>query len=268
MKKKKRKEDGEVEIVGGANEEQTRLQHDTCNGDLENETPVKKKKKKKKKEGEDGLANDAEDAVIGSTDNVNMDKECDVEGSSDVNSHKKKKKKKKSVDATDSIDNDINDMDTKESIDQTGNGIIKENNVNADNLEWNEQEGEKQFKDKDEDEVLEDDQPSEEKVQGERCFPILGKHAKPKSATVKRLLPRWLNEPVFIPADINSSKVKVEDVSYLSANTVKNLQCWKFAHLFPVQSYVVEEVLKQNKALLNRFPPRDICVQVGTIMVL
>lgn len=96
----------------------------------------------------------------------------------------------------------------------------------------------------------------------ERLFLVLGKQTHKKKTKVKRSLPRWLAEPIVLPAGIDAGKVLIADTNFVSENMLKNLNSAEITHFFPVQAYVIPKVLriKQHSWL----PPQDICVQAPT----
>ncbi|XP_066924203.1 ATP-dependent RNA helicase DDX51-like isoform X1 [Clytia hemisphaerica] len=229
----------------------------------EDETKTLKKKKKKK------LADDTEECkqeIVVKEKKLKKKKKKqsdDEEDESEVEKQKLEKKKKSKTKVDKSIENALENSEDESSIlreDSTDKrSKKKENSLEGVEIE----EINEQIEEENEEKHNNDDLQQE--PEKEHSFPILGKQVHRSKGPVKRNLPRWLAEPKIISSRTDThNEHKIEELDFLSCNTIKNLERMGVKHLFPVQSHVVPTVMDMFKNKKPCFPCRDICVQSPT----
>lgn len=247
-RKEKRKSEIQEEVQNDKSEKKKKKKkHEEDDDDDSSNTVTTKKKKKRADEDEfeDTIAIKKSTIINGHD-----------EGGDDTAIEKKKKKKRKQQDSDDEDSEEdektpkkkkrkkLSETDTEE---ENGNGTLENNNIDT-------------GKDQSSKEDVSDKNKEDEN------FPVLRKQQRKSKELVKRNLPRWLSEPTIMNSfkRSNHHEMKLEDVDFLSQNTVNNLKKMKIDHLFPVQSCVIPTVVDFMKSKKLCFPCRDVCVQSPT----
>nr|XP_022913086.1 probable ATP-dependent RNA helicase Dbp73D [Onthophagus taurus] len=94
-------------------------------------------------------------------------------------------------------------------------------------------------------------------------FTILGGEQFDKKTKVKRVLPKWLSNPIVISVDLQNLTNKVSHIENLDKSLKKQLKLNGIKYLFPVQAAVIPWVIKsiQQSSIVI---PKDICVSAPT----
>lgn len=226
---------------------------------IDDKQEKKKKKKEKKKKDKSDIVDTSVDMENGT-----IDKTDDIENSEETPKKKKKKKKRDSeagdVSLVEGGDLKATEVTTNKMEVETEAAIKEQPSNDPFSIPTDKGMGDGEGMDIDKTALSEESK----EVQGENYFPVLGKQIKVKKAIVKRSLPRWLNEPTLMSADINTAKILIKEVDFLSEKLLKNLESNNIEHLFPVQHSVGQQIMTQNKTAISKYPPRDICVQAPT----
>ncbi|KAL3289004.1 hypothetical protein HHI36_003447 [Cryptolaemus montrouzieri] len=99
-----------------------------------------------------------------------------------------------------------------------------------------------------------------ESVEG---FTVLGAENAIKKKKVKRVLPKWLAEPIIISTNLSELKKKVSSVKQLDKDLRRKLKSNGVEYLFPVQAEVIPWLLTACDHSTILFP-RDVCVSAPT----
>lgn len=96
-------------------------------------------------------------------------------------------------------------------------------------------------------------------------FMVLGKDKFQRIQHIHMVLPPWLTSPTIISNDLkaDSSRKRIDDITYISDQLKENLKSIQIMELFPVQQTVIPWILDvQDKP--HPFRPRDVCVSAPT----
>lgn len=107
------------------------------------------------------------------------------------------------------------------------------------------------------------------KIEDKSLFKVLGSFdTKKEKQIVKRLLPKWINEARYIESDVESSRLSINDASFLEKFVKENLKQQNIDSLFPVQSCVIPYIMSQSckRGVFHKIGllPSDICVSAPT----
>ncbi|XP_011315436.1 probable ATP-dependent RNA helicase Dbp73D isoform X1 [Fopius arisanus] len=95
-------------------------------------------------------------------------------------------------------------------------------------------------------------------------FTILGATSKQKRQAVKRVLPNWLAHPEIISADLSTGPEVEELRGKLDDRLIDLLKTKGVSRFFPVQSSLINWMLKCSEDRKKGFWPRDTCVSAPT----